>query len=235
LGQHQVSNADGQETKNGQIVRASKFSLIDDALMDSLSLILDIGSSNIEETMQLMKQMEGSHQNIDYFVIPVVEDVKQRRDSTRTVHELLKLGVDPNKIKVLFNKVGITQDVEDAFAELIHALKKLGVSYDTRAVIYHSEFFPAFERMDMSLDDFKNKIMAVPLSQNQARMNELRRNRNRTELEDKEFKELKSIIATQGLGIKAARDLDEVFKVLFKEELIQTDTDTSASKTSKKG
>ena len=170
--------------------------------------------------MQLMRQSEGSHDEIDYFLVPVVEDIKQIRDSVKTVHELLKLGVEAEKIKVIFNKVGLTESVEDVFAEIIHALKKLGVPYDTDIVIYKSDFFPAFDSTNMSIQDFKDKFMTISLADNKKRMNELRRNRNRTELEDAEFKEIMSIIHTQQLAIKATRDLDAVFKAIFKEEII---------------
>lgn len=213
-------NADGQEDKNGQMVQASKFKQVYQALMYSPSVILDIGSSNLKETMQLMRQSEGSHDEIDYFLVPVVEDIKQIRDSVKTVHELLKLGVEAEKIKVIFNKVGLTESVEDVFAEIIHALKKLGVPYDTDIVIYKSDFFPAFDSTNMSIQDFKDKFMTISLADNKKRMNELRRNRNRTELEDSEFKEIMSIIHTQQLAIKATRDLDAVFKAIFKEEII---------------
>lgn len=216
----ETANTDGQEDKIGQLVSASKFKLVHQALMYTPSVIIDLGSSNLEETMQLMRQMEGSHDDIDYFIVPVVEDVKQRRDSIRTVHELLKLGVPPEKIKIIFNKVGVTESVEDIFAELIHALKKLGVAYDTELTMYHSEFFPDFESSNMSIDDFKERIMSVSLADNKKRVNELRRNRNRTELEQKEIKEVMATIHTQQLAIKSARDLDKVFQILFKDEII---------------
>lgn len=215
----ETTNADGRESDNGSLVRASQFDRVHTALMSHTSVVLDIGSSNIEQTMQLMRQFEGSYADIDYFVVPVVNDVKQRRDSSRTVHELLKLGVDADKIKVVFNRVGVTEDVIDAFDDMIYALENLGVDYDLDAVIRESQFFPYFERTNMSLDEFKKEVMAVPLEENKKRQNELRRKKDRTKAEEQEFKELMKTISTQHLAISATRNLDEVFRTLFKEEI----------------
>ena len=214
------ANADGLEDKNGQIVRATKFKQIHQALMYSPSVILDIGSTSLEETMHLISQMSGSHDDIDYFVVPVTQDVKIRRDSIKTVHELLKVGVPPQKIKVVFNKVGLTESVEDVFDVLIHALKKLGVPYDIKNTIYSNGFYPDFENTGMGIEDFKDKIMSVSVEDNKKRMNELRRNRNRTELENEEFTELMNTLQTQQLAISTAIELDAVFKNLFKDEII---------------
>lgn len=214
------SNADGLEDKNGQIVRATKFKQIHLALMHSPSLILDIGSTSLEETMNLISQMSGSHDDIDYFVVPVTKEVKIHRDSIKTVHQLLKLGVEPERIKVVFNKVGLTESVEDSFEAMIHALKLLGVPYDTNIVIYSNGFFPDFENTNMGIEDFKDKVMGVSLVEGKKRMNVLRRNRNRTEAENKEFKALMPALQTQQLAISTTIELDAVFKLMFKEEIM---------------
>ena len=224
----ETANTDGKEKENGSLVRAEQFDHVHLELMSSMSAIIDIGSSNIIETIQIMQQMESSDDDIDYFVIPVVKDEKMRRDSVKTIQELLKLGVDPSKIKPLFNRVSLTDDVEEVFADFIYALKKLGVSYNPDAVVRESRFFSVFERTGMSLDDFKNTIMAKPLEENKKRQNELRCKPERTKEEQQEFQELLSLISTQQLAIAATRNLDKVFYALFQEQVIDDEESVEA-------
>ena len=97
-------NADGQEDKNGQMVQASKFKQVYQALMYSPSVILDIGSSNLKETMQLMRQSEGSHDEIDYFLVPVVEDivtVKQLIERLKNEDALVLVPYELEDVKLL--------------------------------------------------------------------------------------------------------------------------------------
>ena len=42
------------------------------------NVVVDIGASNVEDLLALMRKYRGSHENFDYFVIPTVPALKQQ-------------------------------------------------------------------------------------------------------------------------------------------------------------
>lgn len=64
-------------------------------LLEALSLVedavVDVGASNIEEFIKLMKQYRGSHEDFDFIVIPTVGTTKQMRDTIATIEAFSKL------------------------------------------------------------------------------------------------------------------------------------------------
>lgn len=202
------SNSDGQEEK---IVRANQFELVQRKMLDAISLIVDIGASNAEKTLELMKQIEGSHEDYDFFLIPVIKDSKQKADSIKTVGALLELGVDPERIKIVFNKVDPNESVEVEFKDFLYAMDAYGVDVNTNAVLKHSEFYPKFVATKTTYED----LLKTPLEENRKRQNELRRMRNRTPEEDTEFDSLVDLITLQRFAQNAVREQDEVFVALF--------------------
>lgn len=208
------ANAD-EETKQGTTVRAAQFEKVAKNLMESMAMIVDIGASNVEETLELMRQIDGSHEDFDYFVVPMVESPKQRADSVNTVKELLKMGVEPEKIKPVFNRVGVTDDVEDKFADVIYALENMGVKPNLRAVITESNFFPKFEDMKTTLED----LFSTDIRDNKKRQNDLRRMGGaRTNEETKELRQINELITLQRMAASAISNLDEVYFELFAED-----------------
>ena len=43
--------------------------------------IIDVGASNVEEFIKSMQQYDGSHEEFDYFVVPVVKEKKQQSEN----------------------------------------------------------------------------------------------------------------------------------------------------------
>lgn len=206
----ETTNAD-KETQEGKVVRAAQFEKVAQKLGESVSAIVDIGASNIEETMQLMKQIEGSHEDFDYIIVPVIKSPKQREDSINTFVELINMGVEPSRIKVVFNRVGVTESVEEEFSDVIFALDKLGIEYNEKAVVYESGFFPKIHDTKLTLD----QLFSVSIKDNKARQNELRRKKNRTDKESEELSELTNKITLQRNAVSAISNLDDVYEALF--------------------
>ncbi|MGV3656091.1 MAG: StbB family protein [Noviherbaspirillum sp.] len=132
-------NADaGDNASRGKefIETQIKMALVDDA-------ICDIGSSNIEQVIQLMAQNPGSHEDFDYFVIPVTPQPKQQRDTISTIEALAGLGVAPSRIRVLFNQVDLGDKAENVFSGLFEYQKseeKFTIRPD--AVIHSNPLYP---------------------------------------------------------------------------------------------
>jgi collagenase-like PrtC family protease len=105
-------------------------------------VVVDVGSSNIEQVFAQLKKMHDAHEDFDYFVIPTVPAGKQQADTAKIVEALYEMGVDSAKIKVLFNQVEDGDDVSKVFGVLLEALEPLEVKPSTDVVIHQNELFP---------------------------------------------------------------------------------------------
>ena len=57
-------------------MKGKKFGTLIDELMLIDSAVVDVGASNVEDFLKLMQQHSGSHEDFDYFVIPLVKEKK---------------------------------------------------------------------------------------------------------------------------------------------------------------
>ncbi|EKM0489744.1 transcriptional regulator, partial [Escherichia coli] len=68
-------NSDGT---NDEKLSAKEYGEIIKRIDDSECTIIDVGSSNIEQFLVQMNEYQGSHDLIDYFIVPVVREAKQQ-------------------------------------------------------------------------------------------------------------------------------------------------------------
>jgi hypothetical protein len=97
-----------------QALRGRQFAELQEYLQTVDDAVVDIGASNVEELLALMRRYRGSHEDFDYFVVPTVPALKQQQDTIATLVELANLGVPPEKMRLVFNMV--EDDVEPAQA-----------------------------------------------------------------------------------------------------------------------
>ncbi|MBH0601302.1 transcriptional regulator [Salmonella enterica] len=126
-------------------------------MMISDDVIVDVGSSNIEEFLHQMEEYSGSHEDFDYFIIPVIPDIKQQIDSLSTIAALNAIGIEASKIKFIFNRVKKQEsdDVADLFNEFSLRCKELGIKIDVNkiAVIYETTIFTKLAEIKTNLAD----------------------------------------------------------------------------------
>lgn len=65
--------------------------------------IIDVGASNIETFTNNLQKLNGAHEDIDFFLIPTTPKPKQQTDTINTIDHLLSMGVEADKIKIIFN------------------------------------------------------------------------------------------------------------------------------------
>ncbi|EEB1245408.1 transcriptional regulator [Salmonella enterica] len=112
-------NNDGDS--EGEKLKAHAFVRIFDKIMGGDEILVDVGSSNIEVFMEKMThEFEGSHMFIDYFLIPLTPDEKQQIDTINMIVSLIDLGVDSDKIKIIFNKTDKKKTLEEQFSILFN-------------------------------------------------------------------------------------------------------------------
>jgi hypothetical protein len=102
-----------------QAVRGRQFGELQEYLQTVHSVVVDIGASNIEDLLTLMRRYRGSQEDIDCFVVPTVPAIKQQRDTIATLVELAQIGVPPSRLRLVFNMVEDDTDVPRAFEHLL--------------------------------------------------------------------------------------------------------------------
>ena len=103
----------------GQSLRGRQFGELQEYLQTVDSVVVDIGASNVEELLALMRKYRGSHEDFDCFVIPTVAALKQQQDTIATLVELSRLGVPASQLKLVFNMVDDGVEVAQAFELLL--------------------------------------------------------------------------------------------------------------------
>ena len=180
-------------------IKSKDFSLLQDELLINDNIIVDIGASNIEETMKLMEQYKGSHEDFDYFVLPTVPDLKQQLDTIATVIKLLEIGIKPNKIRLILNLVNDSERIQSDFSHIFDFIKETKIK-EPKLGIESSEVYPKLTAMEKTIDE----ILA---------MTDLRE-KLKTAKDESEKRQIASLIGIQRLAMTAKENLDEVFSDL---------------------
>src|ERR1035437_6454266 len=94
---NQGAEADGLDV---EVMKGKKFGQLVNELMPLDDAIVDVGASNVEDFLKYMQQQAGSHEEFDYFVVPLVNEKKAQADSVNTIRALSNLGIGQKKIRV---------------------------------------------------------------------------------------------------------------------------------------
>lgn len=114
-------NADeGQQ----QSLRGFQFGELQEYLQAVDDVVVDIGASNVEELMRLMHRYRESHEEFDCFIVPTVPPPKQQQDTIATLADLNAVGVQPDRIQIIFNMVDDREPLERSFHILLSFLEQ---------------------------------------------------------------------------------------------------------------
>ncbi|WP_042857971.1 StbB family protein [Dickeya sp. NCPPB 3274] len=113
--------------------------------------IIDVGASNIEMFMSNMVKFSDSHEEFDLFVIPVTPGTKEQKESIIMLGTLSSMGIPPEKIKVVFNRVN--SDVSEEFAYILGMHKKdKSFTLNTQCAVFENEIFDALTVKGLTVD-----------------------------------------------------------------------------------
>lgn len=185
-----------------EIFKGKNYSELSEQLMMVDNAIIDVGGSNVEEFLLLMQQQKGSYADFDCFVVPCIYE---RQDETiKTIAMLNKIGVSPQKIKLVFNKVPVGDAPENIFSGVLHAVTDHGLAtYDlSKGVIYLNEAYERVKHLQTTVHqvatdktDFRALVKAA------------------TDPNEKRL--MASRVITQGLALTADQNLNDVFAYLM--------------------
>jgi len=114
-----INADDGRAT----VLSAGQFGELQEYLQTVDNVVVDIGASNLEELLSLMRKFRGSHQDFDYFVIPTVPALKQQQDTIATLAELARIGIPASKLRIVFNQVEDDADLRRKFEPLLSFIR----------------------------------------------------------------------------------------------------------------
>jgi len=143
-------NNDGTDDEK---LSAKQFELIQNKMDEYDCSIIDIGSSNIEQFMMQMEDFEGTEEDIDYFIIPVIPQHKQQIDSASTISNLLELGVSAKKIRFILNQADKSLPIEKQFSHFLNSLKMFKINIKNPPVIYQSSVFALLSEFNTTYDE----------------------------------------------------------------------------------
>lgn len=199
------AGASDESVKTSRI-KGKDFGELQEDLMLMESAIVDVGASNAEDFVKLMAQFSGSHEEFDFFIVPVVAEKKQQADTINTIKTLAKLGVPAKKIRVIFNRVDPedSQNIDNLFAAVIgfHQAEKL-FTLKREAVLFSNEIFDRLRALKKTVAEVVNDITDYRALLRQATT-------------DDEKHHAVSMVSAQRLAKSANENLDYVFKTLFK-------------------
>lgn len=113
--------------------------------------IIDIGASNIEDFMNSMVKFDDSHEEINYFLIPVTSGTKEQKETIMMLDTLSSIGIPADKIKILFNRVD--SDVDEEFPFIIARHKKeKSFTLNKECAIFENEIFDALSIKGLTVD-----------------------------------------------------------------------------------
>jgi MinD-like ATPase involved in chromosome partitioning or flagellar assembly len=107
------------------IIRGRQFAELQEYLQMFNDVVVDIGASNVEEMLALMRRYDGSHEDFDHFILPTVPVPKQQQDTIATIVALTRIGVPFGKLRVVFNMVDHEMDIEREFESVLTFAKGL--------------------------------------------------------------------------------------------------------------
>lgn len=146
-------NSDGT---NDSKLSAKEFDEILKRIDDVDCTLIDIGASNIEQFMVQMLEFQGSHELIDFFIVPVTPQDKQQRDSIATIDNLMNIGIEEERIKVIFNMAEKDLDIEKQFAIFLANKTCKKIVGDNPSVVYHNNIFTILTKAKLKYDDVYN-------------------------------------------------------------------------------
>ena len=116
-------NAGDAGIANGHVIRGRQFAELQEYLQVIDDVVVDIGASNVEELLALMHRYRGSHEDLDYYIVPTVPAGKQQQDTVATLAELSRLGIPADKVRLVFNMVEDGTDLERVFDPVLAFLR----------------------------------------------------------------------------------------------------------------
>jgi len=199
-------NSDEMENNaQAKRMRGEEFGKLYARLLTVDSAIVDVGASNVEEFDLRMDEYDGSYDVFDLFVLPTLVDAKQQKDTRATIEALSLKGVEPGKIRVLFNKAPkpSQEPLSQAYSQIFHTHERDQLFVlDPEVVLYQSGVFSAAAEAGVTVHE-----LAGSRDHYKALLGEA--------TTDSEKERLGFLIANASMAVGVDKQLESVFRALM--------------------
>ena len=196
---NQDAAGDGVELKR---LRAERFGELQKQILEHEFVVVDVGASNAEMFLEMMGEYTESHRDYDYFVVPTVKERKQTADTLNTIRALTKLGVEPDRIRLLFNKVSQRDVLHEEF-ELVFGEASGGhFVLNEDAKVMSNEVFELIKDADQTLAE----VIADPTDHRELLRHETTPEGKSTRIDR---------LALKRLSTSCALNMDRAYTALF--------------------
>lgn len=144
-----INADDGQSVT----IRGRQFAQLQEFLQSVDNVVIDIGASNVEDLLKLMRRYRDSQQDFDGFIVPTVPARKQQQDTAATLAELARIGVPPDRLRLVFNQVDDDSPIDRTFETLLSYCASSGVVRPVAAFISFNEVYALVRGTGQSLAD----------------------------------------------------------------------------------
>lgn len=133
-------------------IRGRQFAQLQEYLQTVSDLVVDVGASNVEDLLALMRRYSGSHADFDGFVVPTVPARKQQQDTAATLAELARIGVPASRIRLVFNQLEDDSPIDKVFQTLLAYCAASGaVQPRMAACLHYNEVYARIQGTGRSL------------------------------------------------------------------------------------
>lgn len=148
------ANADEGEA---DALRGKDFAQLQQYMQTVDNLVVDIGASNVEDLLTLMRKFKGSHEDFDYYLVPTISDVKQQKDTGNTLEKLVEMGVPADKLRIVLNRVEDESKPTEKFGALAAYLAYNPVAtINPACFISENEIYQRLKHDGRSITDLAN-------------------------------------------------------------------------------
>lgn len=142
---------------SGERLKGRDYVNLQEYLLTIDNAVVDVGASNVEDFIKVMTEYHGSHEDFDFFVVPVTQDLKQQQDTIVTLDALHALGVPGQKIRLVFNMLNVDDDPSKIFAGLYRYAETTGnVVIHPQAVVLKLDVFQKLKGVPQTVTDIVN-------------------------------------------------------------------------------
>jgi hypothetical protein len=195
--------SDGVDVETYQ---GKKYKELQQEILALNDVIVDVGASNVEDFISMMIKYTDSHTRFDYYIVPTVKEKKQTIDTINTINALIDVGIPKHKIRIIFNKVEMDDNVVDEFKSVFGlAASDKNFVINNKCVIYNNEAFDECKDLGVPLAD----IIADQTDY------EVQAKAARDAGDQNESKRCINLCLLKMVAITANKNLDQVFKELF--------------------
>jgi len=198
---HNAGNADFQEYFNQyKKFTAEQVTELYEELATNDEVVIDVGASNMVEFLQKLQEY-GINNIFDKVVIPVTPDVKQQKDTLKTVVTLIELGTDATTIFVIANRIKSIINFDKDFEVLLKASADIGFNFGKDLMIKDTTIFKDLENSNKLLKDvIEDETDYIELAKNAS--------------SDTEKRKYINLDLIKRAGKKLYQDLQKVYEII---------------------